>query len=302
MKKWFTAAAMLTLASVAMGALVCATESGAACPTWPGCYPDQFTPAVALNPMIEFLHRVIAGVTGPVVLVAALMGRRLADRRPRRLAWIGLGGTLLAGLFGMLTVKVGIPWWLGILDLFSALAATVALLVARLLLTEGVRWAPGRTARLAASAVVTLTAMHLLALAVAGNQSFTRCMSWPLGVLPLDRWPGLQWLRLGLALASAALIVAAAWRAGGRPRLWGYAAASLAALAAELGLGVVMLAGAGGIGWRAAYSLAAVALYWLVALLAARASLVPAGQGEVHSSIPGSLQPISEAGRFPESP
>ena len=63
-----------------------------------------------------------------------------------------------------------------------------------------------------------------------------------------------------------------------------------------------MLAGAGGIGWRAAYSLAAVALYWLVVLLAARASLVPAGQGEVHSSIPGSLQPISEAGRFPESP
>jgi heme a synthase len=111
---WFTAAAVLTFASVVMGAVVCATQSGASCPNWPGCYDNGFLPTpgaeLQTNPLIEFTHRVVAGVTGPVVLVAALMGRRLTDPRPRRLAWLGLAGTLLAGLFGMLIVKVGIPW------------------------------------------------------------------------------------------------------------------------------------------------------------------------------------------------
>ena len=272
MKKWFTAAALLTFASVVMGAVVCATESGAACPNWPGCYPDQFAPHAQLNPMIEFVHRVIAAATGPVVLITAILGRRLADPRPRRLAWIGLAGTISAGMFGMLIVKVGIPWWLGMVDLASALAATVSLLVARVLLDE-VSWAPGRTARLAWTAVGTLTAMHLLALAVAGEGSYTRCLSWPLVVLDTDRWPAVQWIRLGLALLAAGLIIAAAVRAWRRDEHRLLAVLPVAALGIELVLGVVMLAGSGDIGIRAAYSVVAATLFWLVALLAARSSV-----------------------------
>ncbi len=268
----FTAAAALTLASVVMGAVVCATQSGAACPNWPGCYDEQFLPTVRAglgeNPLVEFSHRVVAGLTGPVVLVAAILGRRLPDPRPRRLAWLGLAGAIAAGVFGMLIVRVGIPWWLGMLDLASALVATVAMLLARLLL-DGPRWAPGRTARLAWAALGTLAAMHLLGIAVAGPDSFTRCLGWPLGVLDADRWPALQWLRLGLALAAAVLIVLTAVAAATRARTW----PALCLLLAEVVLGFALLAGAGGVGVRTAYAVVASLLFGAVAWLAGTTSV-----------------------------
>lgn len=276
---WFTAAAVLTFASIVMGAVVCATQSGASCPNWPGCYGDRFlpTPGTSLetNPLIEFTHRLIAGATGPAVLVAALLGRRLTDRRPRRLAWVGLAGTLSAGVFGMLIVKIGIPWWLGMLDLASALVATVAMMLARLLLTFP-GWAPGRTARTAWTALGALAVMHLLALAVGGPDSFTRCLGWPLGVLDADRWPALQWLRLGLAVVTAVLIVVAAAAAHRRPELRasGWLAAGL--LGVELALAAGFLAGGGSVVLRTVYAVVAAALYGAVALLACRASLSPA--------------------------
>lgn len=276
-RRWFTAAAALALASVLMGAVVCATESGASCPNWPGCYLDRFLPSptagLATNPLIEFTHRVVAGVTGPVVLVAAILGRRLADPRPRRLAWVGLAGTLSAGLFGMLIVKVGIPWWLGVLDLGSALAATVCLLLARVLLADGATWRPGRTSRLAWAALGVLAAMHLLALPVAGEHSYTRCMGWPVLVLESDHWPAVQWLRIGLAVLATALLVAAAAGAFRRPELRLFAAFPVAAITVELALGLAMVAGSGGVGVRAAHSIVAVLTFWSVALLATRSGL-----------------------------
>ena len=269
----FTVAAALVVGSVVLGAMVCATEASAACPNWPGCYPDQFAPEPSLRPMVELIHRVVSGATGPAVLVAALLGRKLADPLPRRLAWIGLAGTLSAGLFGMLIVLVGIPWWLGMLDLASALAATVCMLLARVLLIPSVEWAPGRLARPAWAAVGVLAAMHLSAIAVAGPNSFTRCLSWPLGVLDADRWSLLQGLRIGLAVAAAVLIVITVVRAVSRPgdRVLGWLVAAL--LAAELGLGGLLLFGIGDLLVRTGYAIVAALLFSGVALLAGRASV-----------------------------
>jgi len=281
---WFTAAAAFALASVVMGAVVCATESGAACPTWPGCYPDQFLPTpgagLATNPLIEFAHRVVAGATGPVVLIAAVLGRRLPDPRPRRLAWVGLAGTLSAGLFGMLIVIVGIPWWLGVLDLAGALAATVCLLVARILLAQGQAWAPGRTSRVAWAALGTLTLMHVSALPVAGAHSYTRCMGWPLLVLDTDHWPALQWVRIALAAAAAIMIVVAAVGGLRREGLLVVAWLPLAALAAELALGLAMVDGGAGVGLRTVHSVVAVLVFWSTALLAARSGVAAAAPAD----------------------
>ena len=275
---WFTAAALLAFASVVMGAVVCATQSGASCPNWPGCYSDSFVPAAQLSPLIEFTHRVIAGITGPAVLVAAILARRLPDRRPRILAWIGLAGTVAAGVFGMLTVKVGIPWWLGMVDLACALTATACLLLARVLLSPGVTWAPNVTARIAWAAVGVLGAMHLTGIAVAGPDSFTRCLSWPVGVLEADRWPWLQVVRIGLAVAAAALIALAARRAEREgPRFPARLAVGLVLL--ELALAWVMDAGSGGLAMRTAYAVVAATIFSATALLAARAS-VTVGTGE----------------------
>lgn len=283
---WFTAAALLTFASVVMGAVVCATESGAACPTWPGCYDDSFAPAIQLSPMIEFTHRGIAAVTGPAVLIAAILARRVPDRRPRILAWVGLAGTIAAGVFGMLTVKVGIPWWLGMIDLACALTATVSLMLARLMLAPGATWVRTTTGRLAWTAVGALTAVHLSGIAVAGPGSFTRCLGWPFLGVEADRWPWLQWVRIGLAVAAAAAIALAARRADRHgPRLLGRSAVGLVLL--ELGLAWAMNAGFGGLGVRAAYAVVAAGIFGAVALLAGRASvLVPTGETSGQNPIP----------------
>jgi len=281
---WFTAAALLAFASVVMGAVVCATQSGASCPNWPGCYSDSFAPAVQLNPMIEFTHRVIAGITGPAVLVAAILARRLPDRRPRILAWVGLAGTVAAGVFGMLTVKVGIPWWLGMIDLACALTATASLLLARVLLTPGATRAPDLTARIAWAAVGVLAALHLTGIAVAGPDSFTRCVGWPLGVLEADRWPWLQVVRIGLAVGAAALIALAASRAErDEPRFPARLAAGLVLL--ELALAWAMDSGFGGLAVRGSYGVVAAAIFGATVLLAARAS-VPVGTGETSGQNP----------------
>ena len=287
---WFTAAALLTFASVVMGAVVCATQSGASCPNWPGCYADSFAPAVQLNPMIEFAHRLIAAATGPTVLVAAILGRRLPDRRPRVLAWLGLAGTLAAGVFGMLTVKVGIPWWLGMVDLACALTATVCLMLARVLITPGATWAPTRTARIAWAAVGVVAALHLSGIAVAGPASFTRCLSWPLGVLPADRWPLLQSLRLWLAVAAAGLIMTAAVRASGRRGLWRVGVPAGVLLLAEIAVGGALLLGQGGLLGRTAFAVLATGVFGATALLAARASVsVTAGEASGQNLIPAVL-------------
>lgn len=269
----FTLAAALTVAAVVMGAVVCATESGAACPNWPGCYSDQFTPDVSLQPMIEFLHRVVSAVCGPAVLVAALLGRRLPDPRPRKLAWIGLAGTIAAGAFGMLIVKVGIPWWLGMVDLASALTATVSLMLARMLLLPSARWAPGPLATRAWAALGALTVLHLTALAVAGTNSFTRCLSWPLGILEADRWPLLQAARVGLAVLAAALIVVVVVGARTRPELRVAAGLAAGLLALELVLADVLLLGHGELAVRTVYAVVAALLFAAVSLLATRASV-----------------------------
>jgi cytochrome c oxidase assembly protein subunit 15 len=283
---WFAAVALLTFASVVMGAVVCATQSGASCPNWPGCYSDSFVPAVELNPMIEFIHRVIAGITGPAVLVAAILARRLPDPRPRILAWIGLAGTVAAGVFGMLTVKVGIPWWLGMVDLACALTATVCLLLARVLMTPGATWVPTVTARIAWAAVGVLGALHLTGIAVAGPGSFTRCLSWPLGVLPADRWPLLQSLRLWLAVAAAVLIVTAAVRASWRRGLWRAGVPAVVLLLAEGAVGAALLAGQGSLLVRTAYAVLAVGVFGATALLSVRASVaVGTGESSGHNPI-----------------
>jgi cytochrome c oxidase assembly protein subunit 15 len=275
---WFTAAALLTFASVVMGAVVCATQSGASCPNWPGCYVDSFVPAVQLNPMIEFTHRVIAGITGPAVVVAAILASRLPDRRPRVLAWIGLAGTVAAGVFGMLTVKVGIPWWLGMVDLACALTATVSLVLARVLITPGATWAPSTTARIAWAAVGVLGVLHLSGIAVAGPDSFTRCLSWPLGVLDADRWPQLQALRVWLAVAAAGLIVTAAVRASGRRGLWRVGVPAAVLLMAEIAVGGALLAGQGSLFMRTLYAVLAAGVFGATSLLAVRASLAVAAR------------------------
>jgi len=277
----FRLAALFTFLAVAMGAVVCATGSGAACPTWPGCRPDQITPQWQLSPLIEFTHRVVAISAGPLVLAAAVMSRRLRgpNRWVRILPLVALGGAIAAGAFGRLVVLSGLPTWLGAVDLFCALTAMTAMGVAAVRLgapapdstsRSAAEWHPLQPRSLAATSLTVLVVMHVTGIFAAGPSSYTRCMGWPIWqLIGSDLHPWLQSLRLGLGGLAAALVVTTAVVAARNERLrrWGIVLATL--FAGEIVLGLVVRAGGISTGVAAAYSVLAVALLSCLGLLMA---------------------------------
>lgn len=259
----FRLAALFTFLSVLMGAVVCATESGFDCPSWPGCYPDRITPIGDINPWIEFTHRTVAILTGPILLAAAILGQRspAVPGWVKAAQWLALAGGAAAALFGMLIVLRGIPTWLGVVDLAAALTAMIATGIAAVAVT--VR-APARGALPAWSAVGVLLAYHLSGIVVAGPASLTRCLSWPVWrIVDLDGAAGPQFLRLLLAATAAVLLVITASRALRQPVMRGWGIAVLALLVAVLGAGAAI--GAAGLPPEDRYEGAGLALAALYA-------------------------------------
>ena len=302
----FRLAAVFTFLAVAMGAVVCATKSGASCPTWPGCRPDQLTPQWQLNPIIEFTHRVVAIAAGPLVLAAAVMSIRLPrpDWRVRILPWVALVGALASGAFGRLVIVGSLPTWLGAVDLFCALTAMTVMGVAAVLAGAPARtaansmprsvaeWGPLQTScRLAAMSVTVLIVMHVTGIFAAGTGSYTRCMGWPLWkLINSDPHPWLQGLRLGLAGLGAVLVVTTAVVTARTEQLrrWGIAVATL--FATEMLLGLVMSSWGFNTGVAAAYSVLAVALLWCLGLL-----MAVAGAARVATDV-APVQPVALRG------
>ncbi|MPZ71909.1 MAG: hypothetical protein GEU74_01550 [Nitriliruptorales bacterium] len=77
--------AILSLLLVAVGGAVRATDSGLACPTWPGCFSaGDFVPPAGLHVWLEHSHRLIAGGLGILVAVQAVW----AVARYRHRIWV----------------------------------------------------------------------------------------------------------------------------------------------------------------------------------------------------------------------
>ncbi len=149
----FQRLAAVTLASslvlVAVGGAVRATDSGLACPTWPGCFSaGDFVPAFQLNVWLEHSHRLIAGVVG--LEIAALLVWALARyRRPRILVptVIAAVAVNVQALLGALVV-----WHLLRAELVTAHLGMAMLIVA--CLAYLVMQADPRTAQAAETGVV----------------------------------------------------------------------------------------------------------------------------------------------------
>jgi cytochrome c oxidase assembly protein subunit 15 len=285
----FRSASVFAFLAVTMGAVVCATGSGAGCETWPGCRRSTVTPQWALEPVIEFTHRVSAFGSGPLILAAALLALRLrtADVWVRVLPWVALVCALAAGTFGGLAVTSGISTWEGAIDLTCALTAMTVMGVAAVRLTPRgrppadrpevalsafpvSRWRAAQVWELATASVVVLIAMQVAGLFAAGKGSFTRCLGWPLWqIVDGDRYPWLQWVRIASALFAAALVVATAVTASRHERLrpWGIGVGAL--FAAEMLIGLQIRGGGTGIWTAAAYSVVACLLLWSLGLLTA---------------------------------
>ncbi|MCZ7543646.1 MAG: COX15/CtaA family protein [Anaerolineae bacterium] len=86
-----TAALIYTL--IVVGAVVRVTESGLGCPDWPLCH-GGLVPPPEQTAVIEFAHRLVAGVAGLFIILTAFV----AWRDYRRARWIVGPATLVIAL------------------------------------------------------------------------------------------------------------------------------------------------------------------------------------------------------------
>ncbi len=285
----FRGAAAFTLLSFVMGSIVCATESGAACPTWPGCFSGQVGPGGDLNPIIEFVHRFSVIFTGPLLVAAGVMARRRPreERLVRLLPWVAVAGAIASGAFGRIIVVGHLPTWLGVVDLSCAFVAMLAIGTATLALERApYRWSVNRTAQRAFAGTVTLIVMHLLGILAAGPGSYTRCVGWPIWrLVESDLGTGLQVTRWAAAIVGTALIAATAWAAWSdrsQARLRTHVMAVVALWVAEQVVGAAMGGQRLDPLLAATYSGIAGLLVWTLGMLGARACLGdsrPRGRG-----------------------
>jgi cytochrome c oxidase assembly protein subunit 15 len=92
---------------IVTGSAVRLTGSGLGCTDWPGCEEEQFVAALELNPMVEFVNRLVTGLVSVPVALAVVGSYRRAPYR-RDLMWLSWGlvaGVVAQIVLGMLTVR-----------------------------------------------------------------------------------------------------------------------------------------------------------------------------------------------------
>jgi cytochrome c oxidase assembly protein subunit 15 len=91
------------------GGMVTSTGSGLAVPDWPLSF-GKVMPAMEGGVLYEHGHRMVATFVGALIVAEALWLWRVEHRRwVRALGWIALGGVIVQGVLGGLTVLLGLP-------------------------------------------------------------------------------------------------------------------------------------------------------------------------------------------------
>ncbi|MCB0891079.1 MAG: hypothetical protein KDB51_04425 [Propionibacteriaceae bacterium] len=183
----------------------------------------------------------------------------------------------------MMIVLFSLPLALGVLDVAAAQVAVCLITWAGIRLDRPDSRAP--LGPLAWAATVTVIAVHLVGIVVAGPGSLVRCLGFA-GPLPGlagladggQRWrTGPAVVRIGLGLAAAGLLMALVLRAWRIPSLRPLGVAVATAWVAELLLGQLIAGQFTGdqarhFGLAALYSMLAGLIVWLLALLASAGS------------------------------
>jgi protoheme IX farnesyltransferase len=96
---------------VTLGVIVRVTQSGVACPYWPGCFQGQFLPSLSsdYHVWLEWLHRTVAAIIGFEALGLAFLAFR-EHRGTASILWPSFGAVILVGFqawLGQETVRLG---------------------------------------------------------------------------------------------------------------------------------------------------------------------------------------------------
>lgn len=220
-------AALMTYGLITMGGIVRVTESGLGCPDWPLCH-GQIIPPLRMDAILEYMHRLIAALTSPFIIVSAILGwwKFRAIKWVSRPAVIAVGFLAVEIVLGAITVLTELPPEVVAIHLGIALTVFALLLTATVVsFARFINPAlPDRLAfrsPLARLTLWTLAAIFVVLVSgavVAGSESTRGCIGWPLcngRLFPTDLH---GWVHMthrfvvGAASILVVIVMVQAWR------------------------------------------------------------------------------------------
>ena len=220
-------AALMIFGLITMGGIVRVTGSGLGCPDWPLCH-GQLIPPMRMDAVIEYLHRLIAALTSPFILAAAIVGWW----KLRPIKWISRPPVIALGLLaveivlGAITVLTELPPEIVAVHLGTALVV-FALMLTATVVAFARQHDPAQPDRLAFRTsfarltVWTLAAIFVVLISgalVAGSGSTAGCLGWPLcsgRLIPTDLHGWIHMthrLIVGAASILVVIVTVQAWR------------------------------------------------------------------------------------------
>jgi len=213
------AAAVFSVLLIAMGGVLCVTQNIRSCPDWPGCF-GKILPPLQTGPVLEITHRLLAAITGLLILTSAIVGAWRARRLPLIL-WPPLFAIVLVvevSVLGALVVLRGISRGWAAIDIGSAFlvvalmvtSATTAFILNKHQ-TKTIRMTVHHPfTRLVLATAIVVYVILVSGVLVAGNSSITACSGWPVyspQLISMDL-PGVaKFLRLALSVVGIGLIL-----------------------------------------------------------------------------------------------
>ncbi len=284
------AAAVFTTLLIAMGGVLCVTQSIRNCPDWPGCF-GRVVPPMEAGAIMEVMHRLLAAVSGLLIVGSAIAGL-IHSPRSRWLAippLIALALVVEVSIFGALVVLYGLaPGWATV-DVGSALLV-VAIMVATATIASTRKSDPSQVDRLefhspfARLALVTALVVYIVQISgipVAGKNSVTACLGWPIyspGLFQIDTLDIWNYLRIAFSIAGIFLVItvlANIWRwKVERPEIYRLARWLGLALLIEASVQILLLIFALPVSLLLIYTVTAAAFWALLVALLVRIGLL----------------------------
>jgi len=183
------------------GALVTSEDAALAVPDWPLSY-GSITPPMVGGIAFEHSHRVIAAILGLLIIALAIVLWR-KDERPA-VRWLGVaavGGVILQGVLGGLTVLKLLHYWLPVMHaclgqlMFVALVA-IAVVTSHWWVSERPQYEDKASPAIHTVVILNASAIFLqIALGAAFRHKYspaTPHVVWAMGVLLVASWTAIQ--------------------------------------------------------------------------------------------------------------
>jgi cytochrome c oxidase assembly protein subunit 15 len=183
------------------GALVTSEDAALAVPDWPLSY-GSLTPPMVGGIAYEHSHRVIAAILGLLVVVLSIILWR-KDERPA-VRWLGVaavGGVILQGVLGGLTVLKLLHYWLPVMhaclaQIMFATLVSIAVVTSRWWVADRPQYEDKATPAIHTIVVLNAGAIFLqIGLGAAFRHKYspaTPHVVWAMGVLLVASWTAIQ--------------------------------------------------------------------------------------------------------------